>query len=201
MNNTYTTKKGSVLPLMKLKGKDYMLIAHRMVWLADEAESYSTHVELIVNNAEETLAKATVIIYDAQGKPVRRAEDYKRETKKDFPDYTEKAVSGSLGRALAQLGFGTAYALSDLDEGTRLADAPVEVSSNTNSFGMGTVTVTTLNTPNPETIINVTPTAITETTAPAKSEFRRKNTVKNGSAASQPEAKGDADKSSLDRWS
>jgi hypothetical protein len=45
----------------------------------------------------------------------------------DFPDHYEKAESGSIGRALAALGFGTIYAM-DLDEGDRIVDAGVSSS-------------------------------------------------------------------------
>ena len=49
----------------------------------------------------------------------------KRETKKDFSDHTEKAETSAVGRALAMLGYGTQFAISDLDEGDRIVDSPV----------------------------------------------------------------------------
>jgi hypothetical protein len=51
----------------------------------------------------------------------------KQESKRDFPDFLEKAETGAIGRALAVAGFGTLYALQDFDEGERLADAPVHI--------------------------------------------------------------------------
>ena len=52
------------------------------------------------------------------------ASAYGSESRSDFPDYLEKASTKAVGRALAALGFGTQFAC-DLDEGSRLADAPV----------------------------------------------------------------------------
>ncbi len=48
----------------------------------------------------------------------------KMENAAAFPDFLEKAETGSVSRALAALGFGTQFC-DDLDEGDRLADAPV----------------------------------------------------------------------------
>ena len=48
----------------------------------------------------------------------------KTEHVKHFADFMEKSITGALGRALSQLGYGTAYALADLDEGVRIVDAP-----------------------------------------------------------------------------
>jgi hypothetical protein len=121
---TVTTKQGTVLPLLNLKGKDYLMIMHRMVWFTEEISRYTIDIELPVSTADETLAKCTVTVLGEDGAIARQVTDYKREHKVHFADHTEKACSGSLGRCLAQLGYGTAYALADLDEGIRLADSP-----------------------------------------------------------------------------
>lgn len=126
MSKTYTTSKGSVLPLMQLKSKDYMLIAHRLVWLVDDEPSYTTNVEFPILTEDEAMAKVTLTIFNNEGKVIKQVQDVKRESKKDFPDFSEKAVTGALGRCLAQCGKGTAYAVQDLDEGHRIADAPIE---------------------------------------------------------------------------
>lgn len=120
------TEKGTVLPLLNLKGKPYMQVAHRIVWFAEQTPNYKVEVDLPVVSEEMTLAKVTVSVLDADNRTVvRQTSDFKRETKKDFPDHTEKAVTGALGRCLATLGYGTAYALADLDEGDRIVDSPV----------------------------------------------------------------------------
>lgn len=124
MNNV-KTKKGSVLPLLKLKGKDYLQVAHRLQWLSDDYDNYTIHTEFLVLTDEQTVTKSTVVLFNQDGKVIRSATATKRETKKDFPDHTEKSETGSVGRALAMLGLGTQMALSDLDEGERIVDSPV----------------------------------------------------------------------------
>lgn len=125
--SSYTTSKGTELPLMSLKGKPYMQVAHRLVWFTEVVPSYSTETEYLAITDEQTVAKVTVSIYDESGKVLKKVSSTKRETKKDFPDHTEKAETGALGRALALLGYGTQFAIADLDEGNRLADSPVAV--------------------------------------------------------------------------
>ena len=126
MEKSLKTKKGSELPLLNLKGKSYLQVAHRLLWLSDDNENYTIDTEFLLLTDDQTVAKATINLFDKDGKVVRRATATKRETKKDFSDHTEKAETGACGRALAMLGLGTQHALSDLDEGQRLADAPVQ---------------------------------------------------------------------------
>lgn len=121
----FTTKKGTVLPLMNLKGKEYLMVAHRLVWLTDESENYDIQTEFLSLTEDMAVAKTTLTLMDKDGKVLKRTQATKRETKKDFPDFIEKAETGSLGRALAMAGFGTQFSTQDLDEGDRLADAPL----------------------------------------------------------------------------
>lgn len=123
---TVKTLKGTELPLTNLKGRDYLMIAYRLQWLSEDIERYDISTDLVQINDEQTIARATVVLYNKEGHVVRRAQATKRETKKDFPDHTEKAETAAIGRALAMLGFGTQHALSDLDEGHRLADSPLQ---------------------------------------------------------------------------
>lgn len=123
---TFKTQKGTELPLASLKGKDYLLIAHRLLWLSEEVQNYDIDTNLLVLTDEQTVARATVTLFGSDGKVLRKATGTKRETKKDFSDHTEKAETGAMGRALAMLGFGTQFAQQDLEEGDRLADAPLE---------------------------------------------------------------------------
>jgi uncharacterized protein YbcV (DUF1398 family) len=125
--NNYKTNKGTELPLINLKGKAYMQVAHRLVWLTEEVPSYTTSTEFLLINDDQTIAKVTVSILDKEGKVLKSVTATKRETKKDFPDHTEKAETGALGRALAMLGFGTQFAIADMEENDRLADSPVAV--------------------------------------------------------------------------
>lgn len=123
--STVKTKKGTELPLINLKGKQYLQVAYRIQWFTEETPSFHIESEFPVMTADETVAKVTVSILDDQGRVVRKATGTKRENTKGFGDHLEKAETGALGRALIQLGFGTQFALADLDEGDRLADAPV----------------------------------------------------------------------------
>ena len=125
MSKNYVTKKGSVLPLMNLKGKEYMMVAHRLVWLVDEEPNYTTNLEFLILKEDVCLAKMTLTLFDETGNVVKSVQDCKMEHKKDFPDFVEKAITGSLGRCLAQIGKGTSYALQDLDEGARIVDTPL----------------------------------------------------------------------------
>jgi hypothetical protein len=50
---------------------------------------------------------------------------YGSESARDFGDFSEKASTKSLGRALLALGYGTAFA-PEMDEGERVVDSPVD---------------------------------------------------------------------------
>lgn len=122
---TVKTPKGTELPLIGLKGKDYLQVAHRLVWFNETAERFRVETDFLLITDEQTVARAKVTVFNAEGVEVKAATATKRETKKDFPDHTEKAETGAIGRALALMGYGTQFAIADLDEGDRLADSPV----------------------------------------------------------------------------
>jgi hypothetical protein len=128
MSKTFSPKNlpELVLPLMNLKGNDYMKVAHRLLWFVNDVKSYSIESDFLERTEQAATAKVTVQIYNEEGRVVRRAQSTKRETKSDFNDFTEKAETGALGRCLASLGYGTAQAISDLEENTRIVDAPLE---------------------------------------------------------------------------
>lgn len=123
--NTVKTPKGTVLPLVSLKGKDYLMVAHRILWFNEEVETFGVETNFLVLTDEQTVARATVTIFDKDGKMLKRSTATKRETKSDFSDHTEKAETSAIGRAVALLGYGTQFAIADLEEGTRLADSPM----------------------------------------------------------------------------
>lgn len=122
---TVTTPKGTKLPLTNLKGKDYLMVAYRIQWMNEEYPNFEITTEFPLVNDDQTIARAKVTLMNPDGKVLRTATATKRETKKDFGDHTEKAETAAIGRALAMLGFGTQFAISDLDEGDRIVDAPV----------------------------------------------------------------------------
>jgi hypothetical protein len=122
---TVQTPAGTILPLVNLKGKQYLMVAYRMQWLNEIYKKFDIKTEYLLLTDDQTICKSTVTLMDDSGVVVKSAQATKRETKKDFPDHTEKAETAAIGRALAMMGFGTQFALSDLDEGQRLADSPL----------------------------------------------------------------------------
>jgi len=124
---TVKSPKGNDLPLTNLKGKDYLMVAYRIQWLNEDSSvtSFKIDTDFLLLNENETIARAMITLYDKDGKFMRSATATKRETKKDFPDHTEKAETSAVGRCLAMLGYGTQFAVADLDEGDRLADSPL----------------------------------------------------------------------------
>lgn len=121
MFKTYKTKAGVELPILALKGKDYLQVAHRIVWFREERPTWSIETSFLQLTPEVAIASAT--IKDEAGRVV--AMGHKSETPKGFPDFIEKAETGAIGRALALCGYGTQFCADELDEGERLADSPV----------------------------------------------------------------------------
>lgn len=121
-----TTSKGTALPMIKLKGKDYLLIAHRLLWLNDDFKNFTIDTNVLQVTEDYAVVRAEVKLLDETGKVIRSATASKRETKSDFADFLEKAETGSVGRALAMIGIGTQFAQQDMEEGMRLADAPLD---------------------------------------------------------------------------
>lgn len=117
---TFKTAKGTELPLLDLRGKDYLQVAHRLVWFREEKPDWSIETDYLVWEKDRSVARAT--IKDPSGRVMATA--HKSEDVKGFADHMEKSETGAIGRALAMVGFGTQFA-PDLDEGERLADSPV----------------------------------------------------------------------------
>lgn len=112
--------------LMDLKGKKYMPVAARLMWLNAEVQSFEIDADFIAIDDNAATARATVSIKDpASGQVLKKATAYKTEDRKGFADFAEKASTGAVGRALGMLGFGTQFALEDFDEGaSRIVDSP-----------------------------------------------------------------------------
>lgn len=121
MSTSFKTAKGTELPLIKLKGKDYLEVKYRLVWFREEKPDWSIESELVHFSDKIAVSRAT--IKDPAGRIV--AMGHKMETPQGFSDYIEKAETGSIGRALALIGYGTQFA-PDLDEGDRIVDAPAQ---------------------------------------------------------------------------
>lgn len=119
-----TTAKGTKLPIMLLKGKEYLLVAHRLVWFREEHPEGSIMTE-VSTNGETSDAKATVAFKLSNGEYRVVSTGHKRETESNFPDHREKAETGAIGRALAIAGYGTQFE-PELDEQERIVDAPIK---------------------------------------------------------------------------
>jgi len=115
------TSKGTELPIIRLKGKDYLEVKYRLVWFREERPLWAIQTELLKADDKEALARA--IILDESGRVVATA--HKKETKSGFADFIEKAETGAIGRALALIGYGTQFCADELDEGERIVDSPV----------------------------------------------------------------------------
>ena len=124
---TFTTEKGTELPLLNLRGKEYLEVKYRLVWFREEHPNWSIETEFISTTDRSACAKA--MVKDEAGRII--ATSHKAETASHFPDFMEKAETGAIGRALALIGFGTQFCADELDEGDRIVDAPVTTSAST----------------------------------------------------------------------
>ena len=107
--------------MMKLKGKDYLQVAWRLVWFREDHPDYGINAEALSLTEDHAIFKATIT--DANG--IQLSSGHGSESKKDFGDYIEKAETKAIGRALAMLGYGTQFAADELDEGDRIVDSPI----------------------------------------------------------------------------
>jgi len=114
--------------LIRIRGRggeaDYLPVQKRVLWLRTEYPEARVETELVHFDRDMAVAKATVELPNGA-----KASDYGSETKNEFSDYVEKAVTKALGRALAQLGFGTQFApeleLENQDGTPHVVDSPV----------------------------------------------------------------------------
>lgn len=100
-------------------GAAYLDVKWRLVWIRSEHPDTSIMTEALEVTDTRALFKATVVYMDG-GRSVS-ATGHGSETPGDFGDYIEKAETKAIGRALMNLGYGTA----DMPEDSRLADGPV----------------------------------------------------------------------------
>lgn len=123
--NTFKTPKGTELPFLNLKGKDYLQVAHRIVWFREAHPDWRIQTSIVKFDDNFALMEASII--DSAGNVL--ATGHKAQTAKGFPGgYLEKAEAGAVGRALAFLGYGTAFAQELEEDGTNpsaLADSPL----------------------------------------------------------------------------
>lgn len=121
MSRLFSTPKGTELPLLNLRGKEYLEVKYRLVWFREEHPNWSIETEFVQVTDRSACARA--VVRDETGRII--ATSHKAETASNFPDFMEKAETGAIGRALALIGFGTQFCADELDEGERIVDAPV----------------------------------------------------------------------------
>lgn len=121
MNRSYRTPKGTELPLLDLRGKDYLTVPYRIVWFHEDHPEWSIETDIVSVEENSCLSKAT--IRNDHGRIMSTA--YKFEDRKGFADFIEKSGTGAVGRALAYCGYGTQFCADELAEGERLVDAPL----------------------------------------------------------------------------
>lgn len=113
----FYTPKGTELEIMDLRGKAYMPVQQRVLWFREEKPGWTIGTDLVRVEENGALFKAT--ISDEAGRVLSVAHKY--EDRKGFADFYEKAETGAIGRALANVGYGTQFAVELLE-----ADAPEE---------------------------------------------------------------------------
>jgi hypothetical protein len=108
--------------LIKVQGgKEYLPVAQRLVWFREDHPDWAIVTEPITVDIEKGYAIFKATVSNAEGKPI--GSGTKMETARGFADFTEKAETGAIGRALAVCGYGTQFA-PELEEGERIVDSP-----------------------------------------------------------------------------
>lgn len=119
---SFKTKAGTELPLLDLKGKKYLQVAHRIQWFREEHPMGLIESSCVESNDKFVIYTASIFFWVGD-KHIKIADSVKREDYSHFPDAHEKANTGAVGRALALCGYGTQFA-HELEEGERIVDAP-----------------------------------------------------------------------------
>jgi hypothetical protein len=119
-DKTFKTKAGTELPIMNIKGKDYLQAAPRIFWLREEHPEWSIETNFLQVNESVAVCQAT--IRDGQGKVI--AQGTSMETPKGFESYVEKAETCAISRAASFCGYGTLMA-QELEEEGKLAESPI----------------------------------------------------------------------------
>jgi hypothetical protein len=124
--HSFQTKSGLELPLLNLKGKEYLQVMHRIQWFRTEHPHGVIKTEMVEKGGQ---GKDAYAIFRAEitVDNITIANAHKCETMAGFGDYIEKAESGAVGHALGMCGYGTQFSAHEFDEGSRLADSPAPV--------------------------------------------------------------------------
>jgi hypothetical protein len=118
----FKTAKGTPLPIMDLKGKEYLQVQWRLVWMREEHPLWRLDTRVVQLTDQVAIFSASIT--DENGNTLANA--HKSQTKAGFANYIEKAETGAVGRVLAYCGYGTQFCGDELEEGDEIADAPAE---------------------------------------------------------------------------
>lgn len=155
-NNSFNAREHLMMIKNRQGASEYLPVQWRLVWFRQECpngtiETEIIHLDLDKETEEETfvwnsekrrsekttkkapgLAVVRAVVRDGKGGV---ATGTKMEKAASFNDFLEKAETGAIGRALAELGFGTQFTADELDERHRIVDAPVDRASSNGSNG------------------------------------------------------------------
>lgn len=92
--------------LVRLRGGEYLEVKWRLVWFRNDHPEASIVTDLVHFSDEYAVVRATVRTRDGA-----EATGFGMERSSEFGDYLEKAETKAIGRALAALGYGTAFAV------------------------------------------------------------------------------------------
>lgn len=126
MNKTKDLQSGTKLPLISLKGKDYLEVKYRLVWFREEHPRGKIFTEVLYSDENRATVRAQISVPDlTTGSWLELSTGHKTENKEGFGDFLEKAETGAIGRALAMAGYGTQFE-PEFDEGSRIVDSPAK---------------------------------------------------------------------------
>ncbi len=129
------------------KPRMYLEVKYRLVWFRLECPQGTIGTEIVhidldreveaeVSEWDQNKGRMVKVIKHGKGLAIVKATvsdgkggeatGTKMENAAAFGDFLEKAETGSIGRALAGLGYGTQFTGDELDEGSRIVDAPVQ---------------------------------------------------------------------------
>jgi hypothetical protein len=97
--------------LRNFRGRDYLEVKWRMVWLRSEHPDATVETEMVKQSSPSSRGEPGMAIFKARVSipGAGEASGWGSETSTDFRDYIEKAETKALGRALAALGYGTQF--------------------------------------------------------------------------------------------
>lgn len=117
--------------LIDFKGRAYLDVAHRLLWLNDQHERFVIQTTLLHYGEDYAVFEACVTITDEAGGAIRTATGHGAARRKDMPShiasrFVEKAETAAVGRALGMLGLGTLSA-QEFDDTEHLSDTPTPI--------------------------------------------------------------------------